>query len=163
MRRSTVLAAVAAVAAAGVLTLDLVPRAAAHCEVPCGIYDDPARVALMFEDATTIGKAVDEILALAGRTDAPSVNQAARWVHTKEEHATRIQHTIAQYFMTQRIKPAEAGSAAWEAYATSLAEHHAVLLAAMKTKQTVDPAAVEALRAAIEKVGRRYPPPKASR
>ncbi|MEZ6076164.1 MAG: superoxide dismutase [Ni] [Pirellulaceae bacterium] len=32
------------------------------------------------------------------------MNQLVRWVNTKEDHASKIQHTIAQYFMTQRIK-----------------------------------------------------------
>ena len=30
----------------------------AHCQVPCGIYDDPARIAELREDATTIEKAI---------------------------------------------------------------------------------------------------------
>lgn len=28
----------------------------AHCQVPCGIYDDHARVAAMLEDAATVEK-----------------------------------------------------------------------------------------------------------
>ncbi len=162
MRRSIVLAAAAAGLAVLVVAVDLAPQAQAHCEVPCGIYDDPARVALLLEDATTIAKAMSEIQVLAGKADALSHNQLARWVSTKEDHATRIQHTIAQYFMTQRIKPAAAGSAGWNDYATRLAEHHAVLLEAMKAKQSVDPAQVQALRDAIQRVAKYYPAPAAT-
>ena len=43
MRRSTLLTAVAAGIAASVLLTLAQPGAWAHCEVPCGIYDDHAR------------------------------------------------------------------------------------------------------------------------
>ena len=32
----------------------------AHCQVPCGIYDDHARVEAMAEDAATVIKAVND-------------------------------------------------------------------------------------------------------
>ncbi len=53
--------------------------------------------------------------------------------------------------MTQRIKPAQ------EDYVKRLTEHHAVMIAAMKTKQTVNPRAVEELRMAIEVIAPYYP------
>ena len=157
MRRSTLLAAVMAGAAAAMFFAGIQGRARAHCEVPCGIYDDHARVRQMFEDARTIGKAVGEINALAGQLDAQSVNQAARWVATKEDHATSIQHTIAQYFLCQRVKAVPAGSDGYDEYVRKLVEHHRVMVAAMKTKQTVDAAMVEDLRAAIEAIAVYYP------
>ena len=76
----------------------------AHCEIPCGIYGDEARFVAIAEDLTTIEKAMKQIAALAGQSDAQSANQLARWVANKEEHANRIQHVVAQYFMTQRLK-----------------------------------------------------------
>ena len=39
--------------------------ASSHCEVPCGVYDDGARFTRMFEDTTTIRKAMQNIQALA--------------------------------------------------------------------------------------------------
>ena len=75
----------------------------------------------------------------------------------KEEHATRIQHTVAQYFMTQRIKPVAEGADGREDYLARLAEHHQVIVAAMKCKQTVDPANVDRLRAAIQTISLYYP------
>ena len=119
----------------------------AHCEVPCGIYGDQRRFESMLEDQETIAKSItslQEILPNLGQ-DALSVNQAARWVSTKEAHATSIQHTIAQYFMTQRIK------ADGERYQEKLTAAHAVMVAAMKCKQTADETNAAALRTAILK------------
>ena len=48
------------------------------------------------------------------------------------------------------MKAAQPGTDAYDAYLKSLAEHHAVIGAAMKAKQTVDPKAAVALRKAIE-------------
>jgi len=117
--------------------------ASAHCEVPCGIYGDQARFEAMLEDTTTVLKAMTQVGALAGKTDAQSHNQLARWVANKESHATKIQHTIAQYFMAQRIKPKS------PTYVKQLTSAHAVILTAMKCKQTVDTAHADALKAAI--------------
>lgn len=122
----------------------------AHCEVPCGIYDDQQRFEGMLEDHTTIAKAMDQIRALAGKTDAQSANQLARWVANKETHATNIQHVISQYFMSQRLKPAEmSDDGAWKKYVHKLTSAHAVMRQAMKCKQTVDAAEAGKLRAAI--------------
>jgi nickel superoxide dismutase len=115
----------------------------AHCEVPCGIFADQMRFEKMLEDATTMKKAMVQLGQLAGKTDAQSINQAVRWVNTKEEHAKETQHVIAQYFMAQRIKPTQAD------YVKRLTTAHAVMTAAMKCKQTTDPANADALKAAI--------------
>jgi nickel superoxide dismutase len=151
------LTAVVAGVAASAFIAGIQSRVLAHCEVPCGIYDDHARISQLREDTKTIGKAVGQVNALAGAHDAQAQNQATRWIATKDEHATRIQHTITQYFMTQRIKPVPAGAQGYEDYATRLVQHHQVLVAAMKTKQTVDPRRVEDLRASIEVIAAYYP------
>ncbi len=122
----------------------------AHCEVPCGIYGDQRRFEEMLEDTETIAKAIAQINELSEKHDALSHNQLARWVVTKETHATNIQHIIAQYFMTQRIKPTS------EEYVKKLTAAHQVLLAAMSSKQGVDPAAGEALKKAILDFYRAY-------
>lgn len=137
-----------------VLLLGGTRTAGAHCEVPCGIYDDGARFAAMFEDAKTIDKAMSMIDDLSkphdGMTDALRMNQLVRWVNTKEEHATHTMEVIAQYFMAQRIK-ADAKN-----YVDLLKTAHAVTTSAMKCKQTVDPANAAALRAAIEAFRKAY-------
>ena len=117
--------------------------ARAHCEVPCGIYGDQMRFQAMLEDQSTIAKATAQIGELAGKDDAQAANQLARWVATKEDHATRIQHTIAQYFMTQRIKADD------EKYVPKLTAAHAVLVEAMKCKQVANVEQADALRGAI--------------
>jgi len=48
----------------------LTVEASAHCQVPCGIYDDHARIHAMQEDASTIAKAVKKLNASADKTDA---------------------------------------------------------------------------------------------
>jgi len=127
-----------------------VQTAHAHCEVPCGIYGDQLRFQSMLEDQATIEKACAQIVELAGKHGAHDLNQLIRWVNTKEDHATRIQHTIAQYFMTQRLK------ADGKNYAKKLAAAHAVMVAAMKTKQTASPEAAAALKKAIHDFYRAY-------
>jgi nickel superoxide dismutase len=122
----------------------------AHCQVPCGIYGDQRRFESMLEDTTTIAKAITEINTLSSKEDALSHNQLARWVMTKEDHATKTQKVIADYFMAQRIK---AGS---DNYVEQLTAAHAVMVAAMKCKQTVDPASAEALQKAIFDFYRAY-------
>ena len=69
--------------------------ALAHCEVPCGIYDDGARVVQMLEDTKTTAKASKMIAELAGKTDAQSANQLSRWVTNKETHAQNVIETIS--------------------------------------------------------------------
>jgi nickel superoxide dismutase len=142
MKTPTVLALLALV-----LLLGGSRTAAAHCEVPCGIYDDPARFAAMLEDAKTIDKAMALIDDLSkphdGMPDALRMNQLVRWVNTKEEHATHTMEVMGQYFMAQRIKPSAKN------YVDLLKTAHAVITAAMKCKQTVDPANAAALRDAI--------------
>ena len=136
----------------GLLVATIVPMSylGAHCEVPCGIYDDPARIAGMYEDQSTIAKAIDNIVESAGTHDATGHNQLARWIATKESHATSVQHTIAQYFMTQRIKADD------PKYVEKLTSAHAVMVAAMKCKQAADPATAKALHDAIHSFQHAY-------
>ena len=102
----------------------------AHCQIPCGIYGDRLRVELMLEDAATIEKACRMIAALAQKTDAQSKHQLARWIQNKEKHAQNIIVAIGDYFLTQRVKPTQ------KDYIQRLKRHHAVILAAMKAKQS---------------------------
>ena len=122
----------------------------AHCEVPCGIYADQRRFEQMLEDQKTIAKAVGQFNDLADNPDRLSINQMIRWVNTKESHATNTQHIIAQYFLTQRIKADQAN------YVERLKTAHAVMVAAMKCKQTTDAGAADALRTAILNFYRAY-------
>jgi nickel superoxide dismutase len=117
--------------------------AGAHCEIPCGIYDDQLRTKLIAEHATTIEKSMKQIIELS-KAKPINYNQLVRWVSNKEAHATKIQNIISQYFLTQRIKPDQ------KKYAEKLAVLHKMLIAAMKCKQTTDVSHVDALRAHLK-------------
>jgi hypothetical protein len=76
-----------------------------------------------------------------------------------------IIETIVSYCLCQRVKPFGAEPpmfATREAYAETLQAHHAVLIAAMKAKQTIDLRAADELDRAVEIFSRMYlpaPPP----
>lgn len=133
-----------------ILLLCTTQSALAHCEVPCGIYNDQRRFENMLEDQETIAKGIGKIREMAGNSDPQSVNQTVRWINTKEAHATNIQHTISQYFMTQRIKADKEG------YAKKLAAAHAVMVAAMKCKQSAEAETAVTLKETILDFYRAY-------
>ena len=123
----------------------------AHCQIPCGIYDDHARVRAMLEDAATVEKSARLMAELSGKTDAQSQNQLVRWVMNKEAHAQRIITTISDYFFTQRVKPDQ------KDYPERLVKHHAVIIAAMKAKQHAGIEYAQALKNAVEALIPYYP------
>ncbi|MFT5472660.1 MAG: nickel superoxide dismutase [Candidatus Promineifilaceae bacterium] len=128
----------------------------AHCEIPCGIYDDNARLAMIMEHASTVEKSMTQIVALS-IDPAVNANQLSRWVANKETHATEIQTIVTQYFMTQRIKaPAAGDKAAAAKYAAELGMLHKMLVHAMKAKQTTDASHVKALRDLVGEFGKSY-------
>eukprot|EP00554_Chaetoceros_debilis_P009430 CAMPEP_0194101738 /NCGR_PEP_ID=MMETSP0150-20130528/2425_1 /TAXON_ID=122233 /ORGANISM="Chaetoceros debilis, Strain MM31A-1" /LENGTH=205 /DNA_ID=CAMNT_0038788451 /DNA_START=1 /DNA_END=615 /DNA_ORIENTATION=- len=132
-------------------TLHLVLRLrGGHCMVPCGIFDDPLIVAEIKQCIETIKKAMIQFKELEdgrGKPDAEGYNQMIRWCNTKEEHANKIINLVADYCLCQRVKKdsfTKDGD-----YEEVLKNHHAVMQAAMKCKQTVDEAAVAALEHAF--------------
>ncbi len=129
--------------------------AAAHCQVPCGIYADQRRFEELLEDTDTIAKAIAQINELAGTHDANGHNQLARWVATKEAHASNMQEIIGQYFLAQRIKPTS------ENYVDQLKAAHGVIIAAMKCKQSAEPATADTLRQAVHNLYHAYTGKKA--
>jgi len=119
-----------------------------HCQVPCGIFDDPARVSTLEEHAQTIRKAQVQIKALALKVGDPaSFNQSVRWVMTKEEASKDIIDIISTYMLCQRVKIESFASE--HDYLDALAFHHRVMQAAMKAKQNVSPESADALDSAI--------------
>ena len=121
----------------------------AHCEIPCGIYDDQARVKLLLEHAKTIEKSMVQMISMEKSGNANS-NQYVRWVSNKEEHANEVQHIVSQYFMTQRIKPDT------NDYELKLSILHKMLLAAMKCKQTTDTENVKELTSLVKEFEKLY-------
>jgi nickel superoxide dismutase len=134
--------------------LSLPESSYSHCQIPCGIYDDYARIKTMLEDTTTIEKSIKLIAELVGKTDVQSQNQLVRWVMNKEDHSQKIISTISDYFLTQRVKTSQ------EDYVERLKKHHAVIVAAMKTKQNADIKYAIGLRASIEALLPYYPEDK---
>ena len=114
-----------------------------HCQVPCGVYTDDLRFMQMLEDQTTIEKSSKLILELSSKDDGQSYNQLARWVATKESHASKIQKIIAEYFLTQRIKSSS------KHYEKLLKGAHSVMVAAMKCKQSTDASTAKDLKSSI--------------
>lgn len=123
----------------------------AHCQIPCGIYDDHARLKQMLEDSATVMKATKLIAELSAKADAQSQNQMIRWVMNKERHAQNVISTISDYFLTQRVKSSQKN------YVERLKKHHAVIVAAMKAKQNADEKHALALRKSIEDLAQYYP------
>ena len=109
----------------------------AHCQVPCGIYNDAARIIQIQEDFSTIQKAMTKIKELSQQQDATSMNQLTRWIITKEDHASKIQKMVSDYFLTQRIKAKTEGSD-YNTYVKQTTTLHQILVSAMKCKQTID-------------------------
>ena len=91
---------------------------------------------------------VNELAGKAG--DAQAYNQLVRWVTQKEEHSAKVQEMISSYFLCQRVKSSD------EDYMDALVSHHAVMVAAMKCKQSVDVEVAGSLRAAIDAIAPRY-------
>ena len=127
----------------------------AHCEVPCGIFDDSTRFVMIAEDVRTIEKAMNEIVNLSKASDV-NRNQVIRWVITKEEHAQKIIDICSQYFLAQRVKAVEPADTSFAAYQTKITLLHQMIVAAVKTKQTIDPANAAKITELAEKFKTAY-------
>jgi len=136
-------------------TLHLVLRLrGGHCQVPCGIFDDPALVSEIKQAVETIKKACVQINELAGSTSAQEMNQMVRWINTKEEHACKIITQVAEYCLCQRVKKDIFDSE--KDYVDALKIHHAVMQNAMKCKQSVDVDAVNNLEHSVTDFSKMY-------
>ena len=83
------------------------PRAQAHCDVPCGIYDPiTAQIA-----ALTVVRMVDLIKDIEGKeplSKSDYHNSLSRYITVKEEHAEKAKHEIrviwGDYFKAQHLE-----------------------------------------------------------
>ena len=145
MKRNTVLVIIAVA-----LVSLTASKALAHCQIPCGIYDDPARFSLMAEHITTIEKAMKTIIDLSGEKKL-NYNQLVRWVQNKDHHANELSEIVTYYFMAQRIKPPqEEGEKARAKYLEQITSLHQMLVYSMKAKQTTELENVDKLRVLME-------------
>ncbi len=129
---------------------------AAHCEVPCGIYDDSVRIKLIYEHILTIEKAMTNINDIS-KDAKPNYNQLVRWVTNKEEHATKIQEIVSQYFLHQRVKPvSKTDGHSYEHYVQQLEILHNISVLAMKAKQGTDSKIIGELRNYVAQFEKAY-------
>jgi len=115
-----------------VISIILTNFLSAHCQIPCGIYDDALRIVQIKENFRTIEKAMNKIIFLSAENTPKSSQQLIRWVNTKEEHATKTQILLSEYFLTQRISEKN------DEYFKQLAGIHKLIVNSMKCKQTVN-------------------------
>ncbi len=121
----------------------------AHCEIPCGIYNDELRIALLYEHFITIEKAMNKITELSKASEVDYM-MITRWTMAKEEHAIKVQDIVDQYFLTQRVKLTDESDAEkFKKYQKQLTALHHITVNAMKSKQTVDLKYVEQLRSSL--------------
>merc|ERR1712050_12177 len=102
-----------------------------------------------------------QINELSVSLDALKINQITRWVNTKEEHASKIISLMSEYCLCQRVKPVSDPKTPFKSeadYIAALQAHHKVMTAAVKCKQTVDPANADALAAAATEMSKMYLP-----
>jgi len=132
--------------AAMLIILGLSPLVLSHCQIPCGIYDDPMRFEMMAEHIQTIEKSINQINQLSAEAGKNS-NQLVRWVMNKENHADYLSEIVTQYFMAQRVKPVDADAGqAYQDYITKLTLLHNMMVYSMKCKQTTELDNVKKLR-----------------
>ena len=133
----------------------VVTQVYSHCQIPCGIYDDDARLKEIAEHITTIEKGMKQIEELS-QSDPMNMNQIVRWVNNKDDHADELNEIVTYYFMAQRISPAAAESAEYKDYIRKLTLLHEMLVTGMKCKQTTDLAHVEKLKGLLKEFSAAY-------
>ena len=117
-----------------------------HCQVPCGIYDDPMRIRMIKEHITTIEKAMKQILAISKKSPV-NFNQIVRWVNNKEKHAEELSGILTYYFMAQRVKwISDSETKLHSVYLKKLELLHQLLVFTMKAKQSADLSVIKKLR-----------------
>jgi nickel superoxide dismutase len=114
------------------------------------------RFDMLEEHFKTIEKSMKQIMELSKAKDK-NYNQIVRWVNNKEKHASKVQHIVYQYFMTQRVKPvSEKNGEEYRQYVDQITLLHEMLVYAMKSKQTTDLSCVERLRSLLSRFRTAY-------
>jgi len=115
----------------------------AHCEIPCGIYNDSMRIDMLREHVSTMEKAMKMIKELDADKTKEN-HQLVRWINNKEEHAEKFQEIVDQYFLRQRIHLNA------EEYTKKVTLLHHMLVYAMRCKQSLDMDNIKKLRSLID-------------
>jgi len=124
----------------------------AHCQVPCGIFDDEVKFAELEQDVETIAKAGRLIREISAQDSlsAKDKQQLIRWTMQKESHAQKIVDEAADYFLAQRIKTDT------DHYEEKVVLLHHIIVHAMKSKQSVEDDAYETLGSKIAEFKKLY-------
>lgn len=133
----------------------VVTQVYSHCQIPCGIYDDDARLKEIAEHITTIEKGMKQIEELS-QSDPRNMNQIVRWVSNKDDHADELGEIVTYYFMAQRVIPAAPESPDHKDYIRKLTLLHEMLVTSMKCKQTVGLGNVEKLKDLLKEFSAAY-------
>lgn len=140
-----------------ILSVMISPIVFAHCQIPCGIFDDALRIKMMSESIYTIEKSMNEINTLS-KQNPINYNQLVRWIKNKEEHGDEISRLVYFYFMAQRLIPIpKKDSQEYDKYRTQLELLHQILVKAGEAKQTTDLGVVKTLRELLKKFEDAYP------
>ncbi len=126
----------------------------AHCEIPCGIYNDEARVKMMYEHIQTIEKSMKLIVELSA-AENPDYNQLVRWVNNKGEHANKLQAIATQYFMFQRVKLSDDPVTKAKSM-KQLELLHKICVYAMKAKQSTNMEMIKKLNDTVHDFSHAY-------
>lgn len=121
----------------------------AHCQLPCGIYHDDLRFAMLDEDIETINKAITEIKNNSDGS-AEDNNQLVRAVNLKDEYADEIAHTMSFYFLQQRI------TSEHKNFTELLNSSYKILQFSAKIKSSLDGTLVEKLSQEIANFKKLY-------
>lgn len=121
-----------------------------HCQIPCGIYDDERVFSELYEHVDTIHKAVDVLSVSPNLEDPLAMQQFVRWVTNKDDHASKIQSIMTDYFLSQRLSGAIKTNTFNRAYHNKLKSIHLIIFNSMKAKQTVSLDVVESLNQSIK-------------
>lgn len=129
----------------------------AHCQIPCGIFDDARIFDEIEEHIVTIEKSANEIKRLQSETPL-DIHTITRWTINKENHAQKIQDIASEFFLAQRIKAptADASEANKNRYEASLFYLHSIITLAMRSKQNLDQKFYDDLRNAVSKFEKIY-------
>ncbi len=128
----------------------------AHCQIPCGIFEDHVRFTLLREHITTIEKSMKQIDALSA-DPAKNMNQLVRWVNNKDHHADEFSEIITYYFLAQRIKLVDASDAEnFATYQSKLTTVHQLVFYAMKSKQSTDLSHISKLNELVDTFEKQY-------
>lgn len=109
----------------------------AHCQMPCGIYHDELVFNQIDQYIETMYKGITELNNSKFSTPFER-NNFMRWVKLKDSASDEIASLITEYFLQQKIKPAEADTP------KRLISAHKMLFELTAIKQNVNIKMIEA-------------------